>query len=210
MTKEEILSQYLNRAPFGSNLVGIEAAAQVWFDRPASKLNLAEAAYMLGVEETCRNYINKIRDRADVMMPHVTESGEALWDRLVNERRIEFAFETMRYFDLRRWKMADFYENIPFAGTQTMLLEKGGVTDTVYRMPRLYDPSKNDRIYYEEGAVYEYKWLGKTYKIDYGDCPLGMSPTQKYFPEDGRNYLMPIPRNEITKSKGTIEQNPGY
>ena len=52
--------------------------------------------------------------------------------------------------------------------------------------------------------------IGKTYKIDYGDCPLGMSPTQKYFPEDGRNYLMPIPRNEITKSKGTIEQNPGY
>ena len=181
-----------------------------WFRLPEFYLNLAEAAYMLGEEETCRNYINKIRDRADVMMPHVTESGEVLWDRLVNERRIEFAFETMRYFDLRRWKMADFYENIPFAGTQTMLLEKGGVTDTVYRMPRLYDPSKNDRIYYEEGAVYEYKWLGKTYKIDYGDCPLGMSPTQKYFPEDGRNYLMPIPRNEITKSKGTIEQNPGY
>ena len=181
-----------------------------WFRLPEFYLNYAEAAYMTGDEATCRQYINKIRDRKDVQMPHVTESGEALWDRLVNERRIEFAFETMRYFDLRRWKMADFYENVPFAGIQTMLLRNGAVIDTVYRMPRVYDESKNDRVYYTEGQVYTYKWLGKEYKIDYGDCTLGFSPTQKYFPEDGRNYLMPIPRNEITKSEGSIEQNPGY
>ena len=181
-----------------------------WFRLAEMYLNYAECAYMTGDEATCRTYINKIRDRKDVQMPHVTESGAALWDRLVNERRIEFAFEMLRYFDLRRWKIADFYENIPFAGTMTMILQKGNVRDTVYRMPRLYDASKNDRIYYEEGYVYEYSWLGKNYLIDYGDCPLHFSPTQKSFAADGRHYLVPIPRNEITKSRGSIVQNPNY
>ena len=32
-SKEWIISQYLNRAPFGSNFVGIEAASQGWFGK---------------------------------------------------------------------------------------------------------------------------------------------------------------------------------
>ena len=44
-----ILSQYLNRAPFGSNLVGIEAAAQGWFGHSAKNLGLGEAACLAGM-----------------------------------------------------------------------------------------------------------------------------------------------------------------
>ncbi len=51
MTKDEILSQYLNRAPFGSNLIGIEAASQVWFGREVSRLSLAEAALLAGLPQ---------------------------------------------------------------------------------------------------------------------------------------------------------------
>ncbi len=32
--------------------------------------------------------------------------------RLRNERRVEFAFEEHRYFDLRRWKLNDKYEGV--------------------------------------------------------------------------------------------------
>ena len=196
-------------------------------------LNYAEAAYMLGREDICREYINKIRQRPDVMMPEVTESGSDLWDRLVNERRVELYAETFRYFDLRRWKMADLYENVPLASARTMVLQNGTQMDTVYRVARLYDPAKNNTNYYwantEPSKTYvysgykgdprygkpieyiiTYKWLGKEYTIDYGDCILNQNPTPRYFPEDGRNYLMPIPRNEITKSEGKLLQNPGY
>ena len=48
-TKEWILSQYLNRAPYGSNLVGIEAAAQGWFGKGAKELGLGEAAMLAGM-----------------------------------------------------------------------------------------------------------------------------------------------------------------
>jgi penicillin-binding protein 1C len=48
-TKEAILSQYLNRAPFGSNLVGIEAASWGWFGKAPRQLNLGEAALLAGL-----------------------------------------------------------------------------------------------------------------------------------------------------------------
>ncbi|MGN0854599.1 MAG: transglycosylase domain-containing protein [Kiritimatiellia bacterium] len=44
-----ILSQYLNRAPFGSNFIGIEAAANGWFGKDAKALGLGEAALLAGM-----------------------------------------------------------------------------------------------------------------------------------------------------------------
>ena len=219
-------TEYISESQTGSILYP-------WFRLAEMYLNYAECAYMLGQEDVCRTYINKIRQRPDVMMPEVTESGENLWDRLVNERRVELFAETFRYFDLRRWKLADFYENVPLASARTMVLQKGTQMDTVYRVARLYDPAKNNTNYYWANTepsksyfysgfksdprygkpieyIITYKWLGKEYTIDYGDCILNQNPTPRYFPESGRNYLMPIPRNEITKSEGKLEQNPGY
>ena len=196
-----------------------------WFRLAEFYLNFAECAYMLGKEDECRTYINKVRGRADVNMPPVTEGGTSLWDRLVNERRIEMAFEFTRYFDVRRWMIADKYENVPIAGMKTMILENGTKRDTVYRMARLAsDVDKNTCYYWENSSErdtyiagnngrdiitkWTYTWLGQDYEIDYGECPLTFSPTQKYFVP--ANYLMPIPETEIKKSQNTIEQNPGY
>ncbi len=44
-----ILSQYLNRAPFGSNFIGIEAAASGWFAKGAKDLGIGEAAMLAGM-----------------------------------------------------------------------------------------------------------------------------------------------------------------
>ncbi|MDY9921223.1 MAG: penicillin-binding protein 1C [Synergistota bacterium] len=49
MTKSEILELYLNKAPFGSNIRGIEAAARAWFSKPAKELSLSEAAILAGL-----------------------------------------------------------------------------------------------------------------------------------------------------------------
>jgi penicillin-binding protein 1C len=48
-TKEQILTQYLNRAPFASNLVGIEAASRGWLGKAPQQLNLSEAALLAGL-----------------------------------------------------------------------------------------------------------------------------------------------------------------
>ena len=46
-------------------------------------------------------------------MPDITESGAALVQRYRNERLIELAYEGHRYFDVRRWMIADqAYTNV--------------------------------------------------------------------------------------------------
>lgn len=68
-------------------------------------LNYAEAEAALGNNAEALTYLNKIRERAG--MPDVTGSGTALMNLVRHERRIELCFEGHRYFDLRRWGMAD-------------------------------------------------------------------------------------------------------
>jgi len=52
--------------------------------------------------------INKIRQRSDVNMPPITsgQTQDQLRAIVRHEREVEFAFESLRYFDIRRWKIA--------------------------------------------------------------------------------------------------------
>jgi len=49
LSKREILERYLNQVYFGQGAYGIEMAAQVYFGKPASQLNLAESAMLAGL-----------------------------------------------------------------------------------------------------------------------------------------------------------------
>jgi len=49
LSKEEILVQYLNRISYGNQTFGIEAASRLYFDKPSSQLDLAEAAFLAGL-----------------------------------------------------------------------------------------------------------------------------------------------------------------
>ncbi len=67
-------------------------------------LMAAEAYYRSNNETKARDYLNMVRDRANV--PDVTVSGTALFDAIVRERQLELAFEGFRFTDLVRWGMA--------------------------------------------------------------------------------------------------------
>ncbi|MFZ5442791.1 MAG: penicillin-binding protein 1C [Myxococcota bacterium] len=49
LSKEEILTQYLNRVPFGNNAWGLEAAAQLYFGKKAAHLSLGQAAMLAAI-----------------------------------------------------------------------------------------------------------------------------------------------------------------
>lgn len=67
-------------------------------------LMASEAAYQLKDEDSARDYLNEVRER--VKLDDVESSGEALYEAIKLERRLELAFEANRLYDLRRWKDA--------------------------------------------------------------------------------------------------------
>ncbi|MGQ9852421.1 MAG: penicillin-binding protein 1C [Candidatus Oleimicrobiaceae bacterium] len=56
LSKEELLTQYLNRVPYGNGTVGVEAAARLYFAKPALHLTLAEAALLAGLPQSPARY----------------------------------------------------------------------------------------------------------------------------------------------------------
>lgn len=52
LSKSAILRQYLDRAPFGGNIVGAEAASWRYFGKSARDLSLAEAALLAGLPQS--------------------------------------------------------------------------------------------------------------------------------------------------------------
>ncbi|MDA9907032.1 RagB/SusD family nutrient uptake outer membrane protein [Flavobacteriaceae bacterium] len=68
-------------------------------------LNKAEAHFNLGNESSARSALSELRTRRYLNPPN-GESGVDLRDAIRLERRLEFAFEYQRFFDLKRWGLS--------------------------------------------------------------------------------------------------------
>lgn len=140
----------------------------------------AEASHELGEEDKAREWINKIRFRAG--MPAINDSGDALRDRIRNERRVELAYEEHRYHDGRRWMIGDQLGRIIQAINVTAALKPGATPHVPYR---------------HDKAVYDY-----TYTVyDNND-----NETRTW---NDKMYYRPISRDEINRND-KLKQNPGY
>ncbi len=95
-------------------------------------LNAAEAAFELGMEGSARDYIEPIRTRAGLTqnLRLETYSGVKLRDRIRNERKIELAFEDHRYWDVRRWRIAEDALSIRIEGIKSLRHINNAGTET--------------------------------------------------------------------------------
>lgn len=93
--------KYLDDAVYGTEANNNENA---WFEFRYAEvlLNYAEACIGLGQTAEATTYINMIRNRAG--LPNFT--GDII-AALRYERRIEFIYEDIRFYDIRRWKILD-------------------------------------------------------------------------------------------------------
>ncbi|MEA4904356.1 MAG: RagB/SusD family nutrient uptake outer membrane protein [Petrimonas sp.] len=79
--------------------------SEMWFPRfrfAEAVMIAAEASFELGQTGQALTYINMVRSRAGIQ-----ELTTITFDDIVRERRVEFAFEDHRYWDLKRWRLAD-------------------------------------------------------------------------------------------------------
>lgn len=67
-------------------------------------LNAAEAAFELGNAAEGVGYMNQVRARAGFTTP--LTAAQLTFDRIVNERRVELAFEGHYVYDRKRWRIA--------------------------------------------------------------------------------------------------------
>jgi penicillin-binding protein 2A len=81
-SKDEILEKYLNRAYFGAPnySLGVEAAAETFFGKPASDLNLAEGALIAGLPQAPSLYNPLVNPQAaiqrrNIVLDNMVKSG---------------------------------------------------------------------------------------------------------------------------------------
>ena len=81
----------------------------VWLRYADVKLMYAEAQNeAVGPDPTVYQQVNEVRARPGVEMPALPAglSKDEMREKIRHERRVEFALEGLRYFDLRRWGIA--------------------------------------------------------------------------------------------------------
>jgi membrane carboxypeptidase/penicillin-binding protein PbpC len=91
MSKEDILCWYLNFAPFGSNIYGVEAASRIYFCKTPEDLTPEEAALLAGLVQAPSNllpyrYPEKAEKRRQVILNRMYQSSYIDYDRLISAR----------------------------------------------------------------------------------------------------------------------------
>ncbi len=97
-----LLRKFLDESP-GEQVSDLESNVDFHIFRLGETyLNMAEAAFYLGKTDEALTLLNRIRQRAG--MPAKTAIDE---DVIRNERAVELVFEEHRFWDLRRWRIAE-------------------------------------------------------------------------------------------------------
>lgn len=151
-------------------------------------LNYVEAKIELNeIDESVYEAINAIRRRPSVNMPPISEgkSQNEMRNLLRKERRHELGMEGFRYFDIRRWRVAESIMPGPYRG-RINRYSGGGWLNEPPHIDEIGTPSYDHISNANQMVVIE---------------------TRAFNPN--RDYLWPIPRIELETNTSLI-QNPGY
>lgn len=80
LSKEEILSHYLNESPYGGTIYGVEEASQSFFGKSAAEVTIAEAAYLAALPQSPTRYspYGNNRDILEARQEYVLERMQNL------------------------------------------------------------------------------------------------------------------------------------
>lgn len=106
-SKDEILQMYLNEAPYGGTAWGVEVAAETYFEKSVSELDLVESAVLAGLPqqpsvyspfgENPTAYISRTKDVLRRMREDDYISKEDEEKALVNLEKVEFASPSAKF-----------------------------------------------------------------------------------------------------------------
>lgn len=87
LNKEQIIEAYLNTIWLGSGANGVQAAAQAYFSKDASDLDLVESAMLAGIPSSPKNYTPMLRvNKADITdTDRIIDDTDELYTLIYNE-----------------------------------------------------------------------------------------------------------------------------
>jgi hypothetical protein len=165
----------------------------------------AESVAELGTisQDDIDKTVNRLRDRVGMIhldLNNITNDPD--WDfpnltpiinEIRRERRIELAFEDVRWDDVARWRAHNLIVNKRLKGVKYI---GSNLEDTYFAIDGSGDPSLiiGENLFVDENGL--------------------VDPYQKYLPSGfnfnpARDYLSPIPSDEITLNSNLV-QNPGW
>ncbi|HET8726645.1 MAG TPA: PBP1A family penicillin-binding protein, partial [Alphaproteobacteria bacterium] len=91
-TKDQILKMYYDRVYMGAGNFGVAAAAEYYFGKPVTDVNLAEAAMLAGLFKAPTNYsplvdLAAARARANLVLSNMVDAGFLTEGQVTNARR---------------------------------------------------------------------------------------------------------------------------
>lgn len=134
MSKQDILTIYLNEIFFGANAYGVEAAARTYFGKHAADLNLAEAAVLAGLPKAPSrynpyNYPKAAKARQQYVLGRMLElqwitqqeHDEALAFELEYQSMDDPSWKLGAYYleEVRRWLLDEFPKIVGDSGEDT-------------------------------------------------------------------------------------------
>lgn len=149
----------------------------------------AEACIELGDLEEAAKYLDAVRGRIGIkttkealVAQGKTFNQADMREFVRHERRVEFAYESNRYYDIRRWMIGDICGNKQLTGVLVYALLKPGQTQN---KPYIHNEEKYDYHY----------WIKD----------LSGREARKW---DNKMYFAPIARDEMKRNPNLV-QNPG-
>jgi penicillin-binding protein 1A len=85
LSKDEILTRYLNNVYLGGGIIGVSAAARAFFDKPVTQLSLEECALLAGIIRA-PSVLNPLRNLAEAR-----KRAETVLDAMVADGRLDLA-----------------------------------------------------------------------------------------------------------------------
>ena len=101
ISKDEILSLYLNEIPYGGTVYGIEEASKRFFGKSAVELNLPESAYLAAIPQAPTFYSPYGKNRQELETRKNLVLSEMLKNGFINNEEYELALKTEVIFKPR-------------------------------------------------------------------------------------------------------------
>ena len=152
-SKEWILEQYLNNASYGTvngqTAVGVEAAAQIYYSKPAKELDLAQSAMLAGIPQSPSRY-NPLQNPRDAIQRRNEVLDEMAKQDFVSQEEAEDATDEPlrlkagnRYQQIREPYFFDFVEQQLIEKYGVSTVRKGGLKVYTTIIPELQEAGRD-------------------------------------------------------------------